>query len=659
MINRLKKGLLVATAMVVMSCGSVAAMAAEEPTEGDVAETQVIVDEGEIVDAEDASVGVHDGKVMLNEKNFPDEYFRQRLALEDKDGDGYLNVEDISDLYLDMEISIKFPDYTKIKSLEGIEYLTSLSRLYCRGLDLGKLDVSKNTELTVLCCEDNNISTLTIGKKEYLYELRCENNLLSELDIEECPKLTFLSCYNTNIKEVDLRDSKVETLNALAVSYDVVDKIYLNPEVDDIVEILLYVDSFDGCLKFDKISGLDLSMITDENYEKSTNTVKVNIDDCYYHEEIINYPYLYNVKADGMSLRVIFNELVETPSVTTTYHTHIQTYGDTQGTKKNGEMAGTSGESKRLENIWIDVEGNDNLGVQYSTHCQTYGWMPWSCDGEVNGTSGESKRLEAIKIQLTGTDKDKYDVYYRVHAQSYGWLGWAKNGEPSGTAGYGKRLEGIQIVVVRKGDAAPGLNYAGVDGSASKYSDEPYVAKSSEAIVIPGDVNTPIVSYKTHVQTFGWQKWVTNGAMSGTQGKSKRLEGINIKITNCPYEGDIVYTTHVQKYGWKDGKPEDVSRASWKKNGQMSGTNGEAKRLEAICIDLTGEMGEKYDIYYRVHAQSFGWLGWAKNGEESGTAGYAKRLEGIQIVLVPKGGAAPANNYGGLTSVKTEAYISK
>ena len=91
----------------------------------------------------------------------------------------------------------------------------------------------------------------------------------------------------------------------------------------------------------------------------------------------------------------------------------------------------------------------------------------------------------------------------------------------------------------------------------------------------------------------------------------------------------------------------------------MSGTNGEAKRLEAICIDLTGEMAEHYDVYYRVHAQTFGWLGWAKNGEESGTAGYAKRLEGIQIVLVEKGGEAPGKTYGGITSKDARAYIEK
>ena len=52
-------------------------------------------------------------------------------------------------------------------------------------------------------------------------------------------------------------------------------------------------------------------------------------------------------------------------------------------------------------------------------------------------------------------------------------------------------------------------------------------------------------------------------------------------------------------------------------------------------------MKEKYDIYYRVHAQDYGWLDWAKNGEEAGTSGLSKRLEAIEIILIQKGGQAP------------------
>ena len=347
----------------------------------------------------------------------------------------------------------------------------------------------------------------------------------------------------------------------------------------------------------------------------------------------------------------VYEEITEeeTANVTISYRTHVQSFG-WQNPVTNGVMSGTTGKAKRLEGIEISVSGNKNLGIQYATHCQTYGWLPWSANGEMSGTTGEAKRLEAIKIQLAGADKDKYDVYYRVHAQSYGWLGWAKNGEPSGTAGYAKRLEGIQIVVVKKNEKAPGLDYAGVNASKGVHDSRAYIAKTNGTITIPGSTDSTNIMYKTHVQSFGWQNWVLNGAMSGTSGKAKRLEGINIKLSNAAYAGGIQYRTHVQTYGWEK---------EWRKDGAMSGTSGKAKRLEAIQIKLYGEMANHFDVYYRVHAQSYGWLGWAKNGEEAGTAGLAKRLEGIQIVLIPKGGAAPANNYKNIQSVNTKAYIKK
>ena len=363
----------------------------------------------------------------------------------------------------------------------------------------------------------------------------------------------------------------------------------------------------------------------------------------------------------------------QTPDVTIRYTTHVQTYGwqgDENNANKwfaNGKMAGTSGKAKRLEGIKIRVYGNDSLGIQYTTHCQSYGWLPWSANGEMNGTEGEAKRLEAIKIQLTGADKEKYDVYYRVHAQSYGWLAWAANGAPAGTAGYAKRLEGVQIVVVKKGSPAPGTNFEGVNADSGVHQTVSYLAKNGSSPVVGGQVTSNTnpsvageanvnIAYRTHVQSFGWQGWKYNGVMSGTSGKAKRLEGINIKLTNKPYSGSIVYTTHVQSIGWQ-GNENNVN--TWFRDGQMAGTSGRAKRLEAIRIALTGEMAEHYDVYYRVHAQTYGWLAWAKNGEAAGTAGLSKRLEGIQIVLVPKGGAAPANNYGGVVTTNKQAYIKK
>ena len=164
-------------------------------------------------------------------------------------------------------------------------------------------------------------------------------------------------------------------------------------------------------------------------------------------------------------------------------------------------------------------------------------------------------------------------------------------------------------------------------GYAGSYAETYAIANGYTFEDVEGKITT---SYRTHVQSFGWQNPVTNGVMSGTSGKAKRLEGIEISVSGNKNLG-IQYSTHCQTYGW----------LPWSANGEMNGTTGEAKRLEAIKIQLTGADKDKYDVYYRVHAQSYGWLGWAKNGEPSGTAGYAKRLEGIQIVVVKKNEKAP------------------
>lgn len=308
--------------------------------------------------------------------------------------------------------------------------------------------------------------------------------------------------------------------------------------------------------------------------------------------------------ANGIVAALGLTKVVVNTNPSVTYQTHVQDYG-WQEWKNNGEMSGTSGQSKRLEGINIKLQ-NLSGSVEYQTHVQDIGWQGWKSNGVMSGTSGQSKRLEAIKIKLSGDAANKYDIYYRVHAQDYGWLGWAKNGESAGSEGYSKRLEGIEIKLVKKGGAAP--------GSISR----PFVCKT--------------ITYQTHVQNIGWQAEKADGEVSGTSGQSLRLEAIKIKLGSS-IDGGLTYATHVQDIGWQ----------SFVSNGQLSGTSGQSKRLEAIKINLTGNATKQYDIYYRVHAQNFGWLGWAKNGQSAGTAGYSYRLEAIQIVLVPKGGNAPGS----------------
>ena len=302
------------------------------------------------------------------------------------------------------------------------------------------------------------------------------------------------------------------------------------------------------------------------------------------------------------------------------YCTHVQTFG-WQDYVKDGEMSGTSGQSKRLEGIRIKVSGVEDLGVEYCTHVQGIGWQNYVADGAMSGTEGQSRRLEAIRIRLTGKAASKYDIYYCVHVQNYGWLNWARNDQNSGTAGYSKRLEGIRIMILPKGSQAP-VSIAGAVSS--------FINNEGGSDV---GFNEHKVIYNTHVQTYGWQDWVGDGELGGTSGESKRLEGLHIMLQNQDVGGSIEYRTHVQGIGWQD----------WVRDGEMAGTSGQSRRLEALQIRLTGEMVFKYDIWYRTHVQNFGWRGWTKNGAEAGSEGYSYRMEAIEIKLLPKGSEAPGS----------------
>lgn len=131
------------------------------------------------------------------------------------------------------------------------------------------------------------------------------------------------------------------------------------------------------------------------------------------------------------------------------------------------------------------------------------------------------------------------------------------------------------------------------------------------------------VTYRTHVQDIGWQNYVGEEQIAGTEGKAKRLEGINIKLLNNSENISVNYQVHIQDVGWQQ----------WKKDDQMAGTSGRSLRLEGIKMDLNTS---KYSIMYRVHVQDIGWQDWRKDGEMAGTEGQAKRLEAIQIKIIQK-----------------------
>ena len=135
------------------------------------------------------------------------------------------------------------------------------------------------------------------------------------------------------------------------------------------------------------------------------------------------------------------------------YQVHVEGYGWTEW-KKNGQVAGTTGESRRVEAIrfrLIDKPETEEIFLHGNAHCENIGWCGFVPENEVCGTTGEARKLEALQFSLVGKDADKYSIQFRSHSQDLGTQDWAKDSELSGSEGAGLRIEAIQLMITDKG----------------------------------------------------------------------------------------------------------------------------------------------------------------------------------------------------------------
>lgn len=216
----------------------------------------------------------------------------------------------------------------------------------------------------------------------------------------------------------------------------------------------------------------------------------------------------------------------------------------------------------------------------------------------------------------------------------------------------------------------------GSDESASLKPGETTESDSSEATNGDDSVaveNTPTYSSElsiseikvsAHVQNVGWMKPVDSGETAGTTGRGLNLEALKVSLslsdgaTQDQLNNAITVQSHVSGIGWQDG-------ASIAKNGQVSGTTGQFRAIEAVRIKLSDELSNHYSVWYRVHSADFGWLGWAKDGSEAGSVGYGKAAQAIQIAILSKEASAPGettnsfkNRADSPASLSVRAHVS-
>ena len=424
---------------------------------------------------------------------------------------------------------------------------------------------------------------------------------------------------------------------------DVVNRIYdqdLKQYIDK-VDVKEYADNIKEAAKINSIA-----WYIEKSYDKNLNSLNE------YINKRKNY-FSRRYGAAQWNTNVLYNGAVQNMNW--------------QGMKKSGEVSGTTGQDLRLEGIRISLgnQMDQNAQIEYQAHIEDIGWQDWKKDGEIAGTTGQSKRMEAIRIRLKNAND--YTVRYRVHVQDYGWMNWCNDGEIAGTVGESKRIEAIQIEVIKKPKVEVSYTYnedkntvtaiIKSDKKLKSVNDTDWnlssdkltytkeyrendtykitvkdidgLTKDVELKITQIKEPTSMIKYNSHIQGYGWEnRWSKrDGNTTGTVDKSLRMEAIKISLGNSeeiPDGASISYQVHVQDYGWMN----------WCNNGEMAGTTGSSKRIEAIRIKLEGMEG--YSVEYRAYVQDEGWQKWRHDGDLAGREGESKRIEALQIRIVKK-----------------------
>jgi len=142
-----------------------------------------------------------EGNVVFEDANFK----AYCVTNFDKNGDGEISMAEAKDI-----IVIDIDTYN-VSSLQGIENMPNLRRLFCHGKsDKGKLtslDVSHNMELRIIVCYDNRLTSLDVSNNIYLARLECQDNQLTSLDVSNNTALEDLDCYGNQLTSLDVSNN--------------------------------------------------------------------------------------------------------------------------------------------------------------------------------------------------------------------------------------------------------------------------------------------------------------------------------------------------------------------------------------------------------------------------------------------------------------------
>ena len=339
-----------------------------------------------------ADAAVPEEYIAINEKNFPDENFRDYVAGEwDKDHDKYFSPSEIAAAKW---ISC---DNKEISNLKGIEFFTNiwllecyynnlttidlshnknlsyinchhnqlkeldvsglplLKTFYCGHNELPSIDVSKNEQLEDFDCQDNHLDTLNVSQNKELVKLSCGDNNLTELDVSENKKLKELGCYRDNLSNLDLgNQTELEWLscggNPLSVVY-----VSANKKLKD-----LYVSN---------TNLTELNVSANKNledlYVSNTNLTSLDATNNTALEEFKGKDCSYNIAVEGDGKF----DLTTLPG-----HFDASKATATGGGTINGNILTVDPNSKTFRYDYDIGQPNKKMNVILNVHWHNYQW---------------------------------------------------------------------------------------------------------------------------------------------------------------------------------------------------------------------------------------------------------------------------------------------
>lgn len=137
--------------------------------------------------------------------------------------------------------------------------------------------------------------------------------------------------------------------------------------------------------------------------------------------------------------------------------------------------------------------------------------------------------------------------------------------------------------------------------------------------------------YGVYAKGIGWTKNAGDNTYCSAPAGSY-VTAMTASLTNQPegMTGTIAYQVNLSGSGWLD----------WQENFVTAGSTETDKPLEAVRMQLTGQLAENYDLYYSVF-QNGSWTELAKNGDTAGIEAQGLRVDGIRIAVTKKDAGLP------------------